>query len=129
MSALTPFTFTLENDEGEEVEHSLPAKWAVCGRCHGDGTHVNPNIDGNGITASEMEELCDRDPDFPEDYMSGMYDVPCEECHGNHVVKEVDEEHLSEEQKALYQQWCKAQQAAHEYDYEDAYFRRMESGY
>lgn len=58
-------------------------KFAVCPRCEGRGSHVNPAIDGNGITGDEMDELGD---DFREDYLSGVYDVACEECHGERVV-------------------------------------------
>ena len=34
----------------------FPAKYVVCPRCHGAGTHVNPAIDGNGIGSEEMAE-------------------------------------------------------------------------
>jgi hypothetical protein len=58
-------------------------RYAVCPRCEGRGSHVNPAVDGNGITAEEMDELGE---DFREDYLSGVYDVRCEECGGNRVV-------------------------------------------
>lgn len=76
-------------DDNEELV-DLPAKYEVCGTCGGRGKHVNRAIDGNGITASEMEEL---GPDFREEYFSGVYDVCCEECQGRNVVLAVDEEH------------------------------------
>jgi hypothetical protein len=66
----------------------LPAKRVVCPRCDGSGTHVNPSIDGNGLTAEDFVE----DPDFRESYFSGVYDVRCERCDGNNVVDEIDEE-------------------------------------
>ena len=56
----------------------MPAVYEVCETCGGKGKHVNPAIDGHGISAEEMHE----DPDFAEDYFSGVYDVPCEECGG-----------------------------------------------
>lgn len=59
------------------------AAFAICPTCEGKGSHVNRAIDGNGITGEEMAEL---GPDFFEDYMSGVYDVRCEECGGNRVV-------------------------------------------
>jgi len=58
-------------------------RFAVCPRCEGRGSHVNPAVDGNGITADEMDEL---GPDFREDYLSGVYDVRCDECKGDRVV-------------------------------------------
>lgn len=77
-----------ENDEGDEIVHEFPARFAVCGRCHGEGTHVNPNIDGNGLTREDFAE----DPDFEEAYFAGRYDVTCEECKGERVVLELDRE-------------------------------------
>lgn len=82
--------FTYEDDDGEEQEGVLPAKFEVCGRCRGHGMHVNPSIDGNGITSSEWEEWDDEER---EHYFRGDYDVPCEGCHGARVVQVVDEEH------------------------------------
>lgn len=58
-------------------------RFIVCPTCEGRGTHVNRNVDGHGITSDEMDEL---GPDFFDDYMSGVYDVRCEECHGQRVV-------------------------------------------
>lgn len=73
------------DDEGEPLK--WPAAWAICPRCHGDGTHVNPNIDGNGITAEEMHELGE---DFRDDYMAGVFNVACHECGGAGKILEVD---------------------------------------
>ncbi len=42
-------------------------KWEVCGTCNGRGSHVNPSIDSNGISAEEFAE----DPDFQDDYLAG----------------------------------------------------------
>jgi hypothetical protein len=76
-----------ETEEGDEVEIFLPTKKEVCGRCHGEGKHVNPSIDGNGITGEEWSEWGDEER---ETYMSGGYDVTCEECDGANVVTVVD---------------------------------------
>lgn len=77
----------------------IPAKYEVCGRCEGSGSHTNPAVDGHGITADEMYELGD---DFREDYLSGVYDVRCEECRGERVVLVVDEARATTEQLAIY---------------------------
>jgi len=61
----------------------MTKKWAVCPTCRGNGTHVNPSIDAHGITGEEMAELGE---DFREDYVSGVYDIPCNECGGMRVV-------------------------------------------
>ncbi len=81
-------TFVYYNEDGDEENFTLPSRKEVCPSCWGTGTHVNRAIDGNGITGSEMDELGDE---FFEDYMSGVYDVPCEECNGQNVVDVVDE--------------------------------------
>ena len=83
---------TIENDVGVERELTLPAVYEVCGRCQGEGKHTNPSIDGNGITQEEFDE----DPDFRENYFSGVYDIECEECHGKRVVAELDEKELED---------------------------------
>jgi hypothetical protein len=56
----------------------FPAKAEVCGNCRGKGKTVNPAIDGNGLGAEDFAE----DPDFKQDYMSGVYDEPCCVCGG-----------------------------------------------
>lgn len=83
---------------GNSFEVSLPAKRILCPRCDGKGHHVNPSIDGNGISPDEFAE----DPDFEEAYFSGRYDVTCEKCHGKNVVDVVDVEQLTPKMKDRY---------------------------
>lgn len=82
---LEDIKFIPHNGE-EEDEISLKARYEVCPRCEGRGSHVNPAIDGHGISAQEFAE----DPEFEEDYFAGVYDVTCYECKGLRVVPEVD---------------------------------------
>lgn len=58
-------------------------RWIICPACDGEGTCVNPNIDANGLTAEDFAE----DPDFSENYMSGLYDVTCGACHGRGSIR------------------------------------------
>jgi len=113
----------ISSDENAQVEFEaeLPAKYEVCDRCRGKGTHVNPNIDGNGLTAEDFAE----DPDFKEDYFSGVYDVTCQECEGLRVVPVLDEENIPPKILKMYRE-DQEQQA--EWDAEDRYWRRLESG-
>lgn len=120
---------TIYDDEGEEVEYLLPARYEVCFRCRGEGRHCNPSIDGNGITGSEMAEILNEDPNFLEDYVGGKYDVVCRECDGLRVISEVDEEHLSEDQKKIYDLWCRQEGERAQGEAEDRMYQRMESGY
>lgn len=92
-------TFTVLADDTSEVEHTLPAKFEVCGTCRGSGTHVNPSIDGNGLTREDFDE----DPDFRDAYFDGVYDVTCQTCGGQRVVPVVDEERADKGLLALYQ--------------------------
>lgn len=84
----TPDEYVLYTEEGDIV---LPTCWAVCDVCNGEGKHVKPSIDGNGIS---MEQL---DTDFEEEYFSGAYDVTCNACKGRTTVRVVDETRMSEE--------------------------------
>jgi hypothetical protein len=77
------------NDEGDEIELEIRSKKVVCWQCRGEGTHVDPAIDGHGITQEEMDRL---GPEFLEDYLRGMFDVPCQECNGLRVLDEPDPE-------------------------------------
>ncbi len=114
--------FTYENDDGDEVVEELPTKYEVCDRCRGEGKHTNPAIDGNGITASEWAEW---DYEDRENYMNGVYDVSCEECCGNRVILVPDEDNCPAD---LLEKYYKNMRDKRQYDYEDAYIRRMESG-
>jgi predicted methyltransferase len=94
--------FVKENDDGEEVEYTLPARFGVCPTCNGKGHHVNPAIDCNGLTSEDFED----DPDFRESYFSGAYDQTCNECGGKRVVLEVDEDAAPKDVLAVYVEWC-----------------------
>lgn len=100
---MAKITFTMLDEETAEVEVELPAKYEVCGRCDGEGKHVNPSVDGNGLSREDF----DQDPDFREAYFSGVYDVQCEECSGRTTVLVVDADAckaqgLQKELKAYY---------------------------
>lgn len=84
---------TIENENGEEEEISLPGKYEVCSSCLGEGTHVNPNIDGHGITAEEWEQ--DWDDESRDMYFSGGYDVTCYQCQGQRVTLDIDEDWIN----------------------------------
>lgn len=94
-------SWTEYTEDDEEVLHELPAKFEVCHRCVGEGKHVNPNVDGHGISRDEFDE----DPDFKEDYFSGVYDVQCHECQGNRVVPVLDEENCDKEILKRYKEY------------------------
>jgi RecJ-like exonuclease len=78
--------FTDMDDDGNETEVKVRLKFELCSTCDGRGSHVNPSIDAHGLSREDFDD----DPDFAEDYFSGRYDVPCNECHGANVVPVVD---------------------------------------
>lgn len=80
----------------DDDEQPLPTKFEVCPRCEGKGTHVNPSIDGNGLTQADFDEA---GPEFLEDYLAGAYDVPCYECKGQRVVAVPDFSRMTPEQR------------------------------
>jgi len=96
---LPTIQLTLTDAEGRETAHDLPAKFEVCGRCKGTGAHVNPAIDGNGISPERFAD----DPDFAEAYFAGHYDVPCEDCHGQRVVPVIDKDRCNPDLLAEYE--------------------------
>lgn len=89
----------LYDEEGDQI--TLPTRKEVCPRCKGNGTHMNPSIDGHGISG---DDPCWDDDDFRSMYFGGGYDVPCEECGGKNVIEVLDEERAGPELVALYEQ-------------------------
>ena len=73
-------------EDDSEEERTVRCRYTVCDICDGKGSHVNPSIDASGITAEDAYE----DPDFFEEYKSGVYNVACYGCGGNRVQPEVD---------------------------------------
>lgn len=112
---------------GTEETVQFPAKMIVCYTCDGSGTTVNPSIDGNGITASEMEELGD---DFRDDYMRGVYDVQCRTCKGKNVVAVLDRERCKQSKtlRPLLKAYDKEQADDAREDDSERWLRMAESG-
>ena len=81
-----------DDDTVETV--SFPVKLEVCPVCHGRGRHVNPSIDCHGLSQDDFDE----DPQFEEDYFSGVYDVTCNHCKGRRVSPVVDHTKLTADQ-------------------------------
>jgi len=108
---MTNPTITYYDDDGDEAE--LPAKYEVCLNCKGKGSHVNRAIDGNGLDEESLD-----DPEFMKDYMSGVYDVPCDECRGKRVVTVVDEARADPDELKAHRAYqcemaeCRAQELA-----------------
>ena len=91
------FGFLDEDDELVSVDEDLEEverkwyhiKWVVCTMCQGRGAYVNPSIDSHRLTREDFDE----DPEFHDDYMSGVYNIPCGLCGGRAVEPEFDEDY------------------------------------
>lgn len=82
---------TFYDDDDNELRIATTKE--VCPTCRGEGKHVNRNIDGNGITADEWyNEWGDEEREM---YMTGGYDVVCEECKGENVIDVPDEDDVN----------------------------------
>lgn len=110
-----------ENDDGDEVEVEVPAKFEVCPKCEGSGSHVNKAVDGHGISREEF----DQDPDFEEAYFSGRYDVTCTECDGLRVAEVIDHDLCTPEQKTQLAEWERQQCLRAQWRAEERHERAM----
>jgi hypothetical protein len=97
--AKTPVLYEFD-ENGAVIERELPTHWEICPVCQGEGKHVNPAIDAGGISGETFAE----DPEFAEDYMSGVYDVVCNHCNGRTTVRAVDWDAMSEEDQKAFQE-------------------------
>ncbi len=112
MSEHVTLKCTVEDDDGGMYNEfmTLPSKFVVCWRCRGTGVHDHEAF-SNGISPEEFAD----DPDFKEDYFSGVYDVTCTECAGRRVLAEVERAYLTDEQKKFMKCWDDAEQAEADY--------------
>lgn len=122
---MTTKAVTIYDEEENEIEVKAPARWEICSRCNGDGKHSNPAIDGNGLTAEDFED----DPDFRADYMSGRYDIPCENSCSSGKVLVIDEERFALQDPKSYALWKEQESSDEAYRYlcdsETRWERRM----
>lgn len=121
---MTTITRNYEMRNGKTLTLKFPAKYEVCSRCKGLGKHVNPNIDGNGLTREDF----DNDPDFEEAYFSGVYDVQCDCCKGLRVTLEFDEDRATPRQKTKYNMIEDREDEARRDWESERHIRIMESG-
>jgi hypothetical protein len=87
---------TIDDGESEPRTVELPAHWAICYHCDGDGK-------SSAHLGVFTREDFDEDPDFMEDYIAGEYDVPCPCCKGSGKLLEIGRDRCTTEdqRKAL----------------------------
>lgn len=121
-------SITIEEEDGSETEHDLPAKMEVCDDCEGHGFVLNESMRNH---AYSMEEFYDQfDDEDREEYFrrGGRYDVVCPTCKGKNVVKVIDREVCARDEKlkAVLETWDEQEEDRHQYDYEYEAERAME---
>lgn len=92
---MTTITVTIYEDDDVEATYELPARWEICSHCRGDGKT-------SAYLGAFSREDFDADPDFAEDYVSGVYDRPCDDCGGTGRVLVIDEDALSTRQRRVF---------------------------
>jgi len=118
-------SFTAHDEDGDDIEHMLPAKYEVCSNCEGTGTHLREGMRGHAYTAEEMSDFDDEER---AEYFKpgGIYDVPCDTCKGERVEKVIDESACeTDEQKESLQAYYDKIQRDHDDDAESRAERRM----
>lgn len=81
---------TLTNDDGDEERIEFPARFEVCDRCLGHGTHLHPAIGEHAYSPEEFGEAFDEEERVEYFTRGGRYDVVCQACKGERVVKTID---------------------------------------
>lgn len=97
------------DDDGNEV--AIPAIWVICEACRGEGR-------SSAHLGDVTEWLRWEDEETREDYVQGRYDEPCGECSGAGKIKVADEAHLTDAQRALWQDWL-------DYEAEGRHYQRL----
>lgn len=117
------FTITVYGNRTEHVI-ALPSRWIICPQCDGHATDRGRSVecDGGGFTASEW---ADQDQDFRDDYLSGVYDRPCDHCKGLGRIEVPDRNCLNRHQLKLLAEYNRQQRDFAEIDAIHAAERRM----
>lgn len=80
----------------------MPTKWEICECCNGNGRMENPAF-SDGISGEEWANEWEQDE--REAYLSGAYDVRCDECEGTGKVKAPVLSSLNSEDRENYEQY------------------------
>ena len=84
-------------DEEGEIVH-LPYKWEICSQCRGEG------MSSAYLGAFTWNELDEQGEEFIEEYFAGVYDRPCDCCHGSGKITFPDYDKMTEEQVKRYEE-------------------------
>lgn len=124
IKVVMPDEYQVDPNTGEEevVMRDLDAKYVVCLICEGEG------FTSNYLGSFSMAEIAEMDEEWEEDYFTGRFDRPCEECDGARVLLVPDEEKADPEVLRIYrEQQEEAAYQEHIYRMESAAERYMEN--
>lgn len=108
----------------EDLVVTFPARMEVCHRCEGTGYHLRPGIEGHAYSMEEFNDIYHEEEDRQEYFKrGGIYDVVCEDCKGNNVVKVLDSAAITDPEKIM---WLKAYHQQIEWEQEWAAERAAE---
>jgi hypothetical protein len=83
--------FEMFNAEGDANVCRLPATYAVCSDCEGEGMVMNESMRHHAYAQEEFEETFWEDEDREQYFRrGGIYDVQCPTCGGKRVEAVVD---------------------------------------
>ena len=108
----------IDDSEEDNTLVQLALKPEVCCRCNGTGKTLYGSLEGMAFTQSDFDE----DPDFREELMDGVYDVPCPDCMNTGVVLTLDK---NENPKEIVERIMNCAELKLELAREDAHNRRM----
>ena len=117
------------NDDGNEIELSLPSKFEVCGDCEGHGTVLCEGMRGHAYTMSEFQEEFDQEEQGEYFRRGGRYDVTCPTCKGNRVEEIPDVDAMSAPLRAQFEEYCKYEDERIQHELANRAERRAEMGY
>jgi hypothetical protein len=119
---------TVENADGEEETHDLPAKNEVCPECDGEGFVLRDGMRGHAYSAEEFAESFDEEEAAEYFRRGGRYDQTCPCCQGRNVVAVPDVENMTPAQKLIHAAWEESEERRARSEAEDRATMRMECG-
>lgn len=116
------------DDEGDEIELTLPSKKEVCHACDGHGTVLCEGMRGHAYTMSEFQEEFDDEEQAEYFKRGGRYDVVCPECNGQNVIDIPDVDAMSATVRAQFEEYCKYENERAQLELYERAERRAERG-
>lgn len=93
-----------EDNNGVEHIIEIPAMWAICENCDGEGKHMQNDMRSHAYTPEEFYEEFD-DEEQVDMYFNGGFDVACDECRRRGKIIVVNVEVFAAQKPELYAIW------------------------